>query len=311
MTIKNEPKIVEYFRTIAKTFRLYVGTDLLIRALSEQFLAPENRITQNLLAVLAEAGSELILTKKTVEEVATHLRAQVLEFENNYGLVERKIPLDLVEYIDRLLIRAYFYARLAPAKGIEPPKSWQAYISQFATYADVRTNDAQVELASYLVRKFRMKYEANDETMKDIDKEELEELAKKIHEAKKSSGYVKREGELLAYNDAVHILRVFHKRIENNETSPGNKWGFQTWWLTQDGKVRRAGAAASAKRGGAFFMMRPEFLMSYISFAPELREVRESFESIFPTALGVRLSARLSTNVFETVMSLRGRSRDI
>jgi hypothetical protein len=113
---------------------------------------------------------------------------------------------------------------------------------------------------------------------------------------------VKQEGELLAYNDALHILRVFQKRVEEKELSPANRWGFQTWWLTQNGKVRRAGAIASASRGGAFFMMRPEVLMSYVSFAPELKEVRDSFERIFPTALGVRLSARLSSNVFDKVL---------
>ena len=50
-------------------------------------------------------------------------------------------------------------------------------------------------------------------------------------------------------------------------------------------------------------MMRPEFLMSYVAaFAPELKEVRDGFEKIFPTALGARLSARLSSNVFDKVL---------
>jgi len=302
LLLKNEPKIVEYFRTLAKSFRLYIGTDILVRALSEQYLSTENRTTVNLLRILVEAGAELVLTEKTVEEVATHLRAQILEFEYHYASVERKIPLELVQYVDRLLIRAYLYSRLAPAEGVVPPKSWVAYISQFATYDNVRAKKAKAELASYLIRKFGMSYESNDETMEGIDRNELEQLAKKIFEAKKQRGYAKVEGELLAYNDALHILRVFRKRIEMKEHSPANKWGYQTWWLTQDSKVRRAGASASAVRGGAFFMMRPEFLMSYISFAPQLKEVRESFENIFPTALGVRLSARLSANVFEQVV---------
>lgn len=303
LTLKNEPRIIEYFRSLATTFRLYVGTDIIIRALSEQYLSLENRTTANLLAILAEAGSELILTEKTVEEVATHLRAQILEFENHYHNVENRIPLDLVQFIDRILIRSYFYSRLSPAEGVLSPKSWQAYISQYATYADVKANRAQGELASYLVRRFHMAYESNAETINGVDNEELKALAERIHNIKKESGAAKAEGALLAFNDALHILRVFAKRIETKELSPANPWGFRTWWLTQDGKVRRAGVTASAARSGALFMMRPEFLLNFISFAPELKTVRDSFERIFPTALGVRLSARLSPDVFDRVVS--------
>ncbi|MDK4739419.1 hypothetical protein PH547_11095 [Rhizobium sp. CNPSo 3464] len=302
LTLKNEPKIVEYFRTLAKSFRLYIGTDFIIRSISEQYLPQADRTTSNLLDILRAAGSELILTEKVVEEVETHLRAQILEFENHYAAVEHKIPFELVGYIDRILIRAYLYSKLSPAEGIAPPESWRSYIGQFANFGDVRSLRARSQLAGYFTRRFKMTYETTEEMVAGIDQSELEILTERIYETKKASGNVKVEGRLLAYNDALHILRVFRRRVEAKENSPGNQWGFQTWWLTQDGKVRRAGALASAARGGAHFMMRPEFLLSNISFAPELKEVRDSFEKIFPSVLGVRLSARLSPGVFESVM---------
>lgn len=116
MLLKNEPKIVEYFRSIAKSFNLYLGTDIIIRALSEHYLNSEDRMTVNLLSILKDSGATLILTEKVVDEVATHLRRQMLEFEFNYHPIENKIEYSLVEYIDRLLIRAYFYAKLAPPR---------------------------------------------------------------------------------------------------------------------------------------------------------------------------------------------------
>lgn len=302
LTLKNEPRIVEYFRTLEKSFRLYIGTDFIIRAISEQYLAPEDRATVNLLDILREAGSELILTEKAVEEVETHLRAQILEFENHYAMLEHRIPLELVGYIDRLLIRAYLYSKLAPAEGIPSPAGWRSYIGQFANYGEIKSLTAKSQIAGYFIRRFKMSYETNDEMLVGIDKEELEQISDGIYKIKQESGHAKAEGKLLAYNDALHILRVFQKRIEFKEGNPGNHWGFQTWWLTQDGKVRRAGAPASAARSGAHFMMRPEFLLSNISFAPELKQVRDSYEKIFPTVLGVRLSARLSQGVFENVM---------
>ena len=301
LLLKNEPKIVEYFKSVAENFRLYVGTDLIIRALSEHHLAVENQITGNMLRILKASGSDLILTQKTVEEVATHLRAQILEFENHYGPVESKIPIQMIEYIDRLLIRAYFYARLAPVEGASIPKSWNAYISQFANYPDISKNQGDKELAAYLIRKFSMSYEGSDEMLAGIDRDELDGLTAKIHEAK-TRRRARPEGDVLAYNDALHVLRIFQRRRETGEESPGNPFGFQTWWLTQDGKVRRAAASASIRRSGARFMMRPEFLLNYISLAPEHEEVVKSYRSIFPSVMGVRLSARLPDQTLEKVL---------
>jgi hypothetical protein len=302
LLLKNEPRIVEYFKSVAASFRLYVGTDLIVRALSEHHLAPENQVTGNIFKVLRAAGADLILTEKTVEEVATHLRRQIFEFENHYQAVESKIPLELVEYIDRLLIRAYFYARLSPAEDAAVPRSWRTYIGQFATYGDIRANKGDQELGAYLTRKFGMSYETATEMLDGVDEGELEELTRKIHEVK-SQGRDRPEGDVLAYNDALHVLRVYRRRQVSGEESPGNPFGYQTWWLTQDGKVRRAAASAVAKRGGLRFMMRPEFLLNYISLSPEHSEVIESYRNIFPTALGVRLSARLPSETFEGVLA--------
>lgn len=298
LLLKNEPKIVEYFRTVASSFNLYLGTDLIIRALSEHHLAHENRMTVNLLHILKDAGANLILTEKTVEEVATHLRRQMIEFEFNYASLEGKITYPLVEYIDRLLIRSYFYARLSPVEGASVPENWRAYMSQFANYGDIRHNRGDHELASYLIGKFGLIYEDTETMLKGIADDELEELTAAIHAAKGNRG----DDDVLAYNDALHVLRVYSRRRDDNEQSPANPFGFRTWWLTQDGKVRRASGRTVARHGGKFFMMRPEFLLNYIGVAPELEEVRKSYSKIFPTALGVRLSARLSEDTFDEVI---------
>lgn len=299
LLLKNEPKIVEYFRSIAKSFNLYLGTDLIIRAISEYHLSEDGRVTMNLLSILKKSGANLILTEKTVEEVASHLRRQMLEFEFNYQQVESKITYPLVEYIDRLLIRAYFYSRLAPVDGAAIPPNWRAYMSQFANYGDIRSQRGDQELATYLVNKFGATYESTEEMLDGVDCDELESLTAIIHQAKNK---MQDDDDVLAYNDALHVLRVYTRRRQLNESSPANPFGFRTWWLTQDGKVRRASANTVAKNRGDFFMMRPEFLINYVGIAPELDEVRKSYKYIFPTALGVRLSARLSSDTFEEVI---------
>ena len=302
LLLKNEPKVVEYFSSMAGSFVLYVGSDILIRALSEIYLEESSQTTINLLKILKGAGSSLILTQTTVEEVATHIRRQIFEFENAYQNNEHRMSPDLVEYIDRLLIRAYFYAKISPVGGVKPPNNWRTYISQFCNFSDVRSNRGDTELADYMMRKFGLIYETTRDALKDIDTTELKELTEAIQAAKERNGKGKEAGDILAYNDALQVLRVYSCRREGNENSPGNPFGFKTWWLTQDGKVRRASIKTIRNHGGKLFMMRPEFLLNYIGMAPSMASVRESYRAIFPSALGVRLSSGIRDAEFNKVM---------
>ena len=44
--LKNEPRVVEYFRNMTSNFNLYVGTDLIVRALSEHMLSSDDQMTK-------------------------------------------------------------------------------------------------------------------------------------------------------------------------------------------------------------------------------------------------------------------------
>ena len=48
--------------------------------------------------------------------------------------------------------------------------------------------------------------------------------------------------------------------------------------------------------------MRPEFILNFIALSPDSEEVRRSYETIFPTLLGVRLSNRMREDIFHDVM---------
>ena len=302
LLLKNDPKIIEYFSSMAGTFNLYIGSDVIIRALSETFLNESSQTTVNLLKILKAAGSDIILTQPTVEEVATHIRGQIFEYENYYERNENRITPDIVEHIDRILIRSYFYAKLLPVEGVRPPKNWFSYVSQFCNFADVRNNRGDKELADYLMQKFGLSYETTEESERGIDTEELSSLSANIQKARERGGKSKDTNNILAHNDALQVLRVYNRRRDGNENSPGNPFGFKTWWLTQDSKVRRAAVGTVRKHGGRLFMMRPEFLLNYIGMAPKLADVHKSYESIFPSALGVRLSTGIRDADFRRVM---------
>lgn len=310
MLLKNEPRIVEYFSSMAGSFNLYVGSDIIIRAISELYLNPESQMTINLLRILADAGSRLILTEKTVEEVATHIRRQMFEFENMYARNESRVTVELVEYIDRLLIRAYFYSRLAPVEGISPPKNWHNYLEHFCSPVDIRRNRGDHELAHFLMNKFNFQYEDSATMLKGLDADQTKILTSAIQDAKERGGRGK-DVDILAYNDAVQVLRVYSARREGNENSPGNPFGFKTWWLTQDSKVRRASSAVIRANGGKGFMMRPEYLLNYIGTSPKMSEVRNSYKTIFPSALGVRLSSGIGDAQFKKVMRDTASAADV
>ncbi len=302
LMLRNEPRVVDYFRSVSSSFRLYIGTDFIVRSLAEHYLTEDNQTTRNLFRILSDAGAKCILTEKVVEEVSTHLRSQIFEFENFYMHIEGELMLEHVEYIDRILIRAYFYSRLDPFPGTVAPSGWKNFVEQFGPYDDIRKSGASESIARYLVEKFSFEYESASEMLEGLDESDVESLAEKIFSEKRRVRGEQGGQKVLAYNDALHACLVYHRRREGGEHSPANPFGFRTWWLTQDSGVRRAAADLTMRNGNQRFMMRPEFLLNFIAMNPNKADVEKSYRSIFPCALGVQLANRMSARRFKDII---------
>lgn len=304
--LKNEPRVVEYFQNMSSKFVLYVGADLIVRAISERYLRPEDRMTWNVFKILAGAGSKLILTEVTLQEVLGHLVKADRDFRADYLPWEPRVNLDLARHINQILIRAYFYARLNPEARDRRPAGWSTFVGQFCTYADLHEPEGLDSLRRSLCEEFGFTYEDETEMRKGIDPAELTSLASRIATIRQRQGRGQGRGkskeaeEMLAANDALHILRVYALRQQLGETKRANPYGFQTWWLTQETQVKQATAELVRRKGSPF--MRPEFLLNFIALTPSLAAVRQSFETIFPSLLGVRLSNRMRDEVFKIVV---------
>ncbi|MGY4457760.1 hypothetical protein [Bradyrhizobium sp. LB13.1] len=296
--LKNEPRIVEYFRQMSADFILYLGADLIIRALSEALLPEQDRMTWNMLKVLRKSGSTLVLTESTVDEVVLHLRAQDLEYNNHYRDIEAYLTPEIARHSDRIIIRAYLYGRLDPVKA-KRPRSWGSFIGRFCTYEDLFNPDGAESLMRYLCEEFGLEYEDRSQTEKGVDPDELEELKLKLM-AIRSQSRVRPREDVLSYSDALQVLRVFQRRKEVHEINRSNPFGHRVWWLTQETSVWRATKDLSRRR--TRYMMRPEFVLNFIALAPSVDDVRKSFATIFPSVLGVRLSNRLRPQTFERVL---------
>lgn len=49
--------------------------------------------------------------------------------------------------------------------------------------------------------------------------------------------------------------------------------------------------------------MRPEFVLHFLASVPSAKAVQDSFESIFPTILGVKLGNRMDETAFKKIIS--------
>lgn len=81
LTVSAEPKVIDYFQSMSRELILFVGPDLIIRALSERYLPDEDQMTVNLLRLLKEAGATLYLLDAAGDEITNHLRSTDADFK--------------------------------------------------------------------------------------------------------------------------------------------------------------------------------------------------------------------------------------
>lgn len=150
-TLQVEPRIIEYFSTMSASFRLYLGSDILIKALSERYLLPEDQVARNLLKMSSQAGISLYLSECVLEEIYTHIRGTYFEFLNYFADIEPYITNEIARNSQKILIRSYFYAK---KDGLV--KSWKAYLGQFLSYHNIDRPEGREELRKYLLSEYKL-----------------------------------------------------------------------------------------------------------------------------------------------------------
>lgn len=293
-TLRTEPRLVRYFQEMAADFNLYVGADILVRALSERFVATEDQMTRNLLHLTREAGATLVLAEPVLEEVVNHLRVCDAEFRNFFAGMEERVTDDMARTIPKILLRAYFYAKLNSDLGSASPKSWASYVNQFCTYGELYRARAFEEVRMYLQAEFGMTFEARSLLEGLVSDEQVRELTERLAPRKAR--------EELARNDALLALAVYGRREQLNEESTVSEFGLRTWWFTGETSIVRHTRDLVSGHGGTRYMMRPEFLLNFFALAPSLQEIRTAYSNVFPSLLGVRLARRMDEGAFHKLL---------
>jgi hypothetical protein len=291
--MKYEPQIVEFFQGMKGKFHLYVGTDIIVRALSEAFLPEADRATENMLKILRQAGSDLVLTEPSLDEVWTHLISTDTEFAADWAAIEPKVDFALASQAQRILIRAYFYTTLAPASHRPRFKGWSSFIDQFCPYKSLRKSEGKDGLRDYLCRRYGLQFEDREFLYQQVDPDELNAVTSQIVPMKRN--------EFIARNDALTILLVYARRRANRERYSSNPFGYTSWWLTQESKVQSVVADLVSSKG-ARCILRPEFLMYYISMLPKKQDVEKVYREAFPSLYGVKLGRRVRPELLADVL---------
>lgn len=297
--LNGEPRVLKYFDEVLSDKVLYVGTDVIVTALSERFIPEENQYTRSLLRLACESGAKLILAEPVLEEVLEHLRFTDREYRN---YIEPALPIDkwdIMNLTHRILVRAYLYAQ---HNNIEPA-NWEKYIDQFCDYKKLRTPQAKSDLKHYLTSQFSLKFAERAKTVNATEQHELMSLIEEITEIKQGS-------KLKAERDVEMFHLVIEHRQQSGDISNPSEYGYQTWWLTAgEGAATRAMATATGNDHRV--LMRPSFLSRFIQLSPSTAHARKALADYMPSLDGIRMGRRMSPEAYKNLMSILSEAKNL
>jgi hypothetical protein len=294
-TLQSDPEVVGYFQDMAGDFYIYVGADVLVRCLSERYLNAQDQMTRNMLKMLSDAGAKLVLAEPVLREVISHLRFCDHEYRTFLAGIEGEIDYEVARNVGPIVLRAYLYSRLSTLATIKPPDTWSLFVEQICTYSTLHTRLAVEEVKDFLLAAFRMNFESTQELQDLVDLSRVKEVSEKLESAKKHSD--------LAWNDALLACAIYGRRDKLGEGKTATEFGHRTWWLTKEMTILRHTRDLVNEHNGTRYMMRPEFALNFLSFAPSAEAVRNAYASIFPSLLGIRLAKRMDETEFHGLIN--------
>jgi hypothetical protein len=282
-----DPIVATFFQAMASKLNVYVDTSIIIPALSEYYIEPQNRRHWNLLKGAKAKGVRLVINNNILTELITHFVSVKAKYEEEYRPAEATYLEDEVAalYVDEILIRAYFYARIHGQT-----QSFDDFLDNLVS-PDLK--GARDELVEFLKAEFGIEYQ--DDKSLGIILNSADETA--LYEELKKS----KSASVKARIDTQLILMLYGLRERNNETGNGGIFGYRTWWLSKDINTQKAANRVFGDRYSVSCYLRPDFLYNYISMAPSKDDVDGTFEAVFPSLMGVNIAFHLPHEVTNVV----------
>lgn len=282
--LKCEPKVVDFFQSMAGNMRIFVCTSILVPALSEIFLEPQNQRYWSLLKAASSRGVKLIVNDSIVSELDFHIKRSMHIYRNDYADQIDFYTNEAPALIDQILVRAYAHSRKEGRKG-----DYYEFIENFIT---PNGPDTQQELIDFLQNEFGIEFVTPAEIGAEIDHSDFEILYNELKIAKGS--------DEKARTDASLILTIYAMRDKFGERKSSLE-GYKTWWLSSDTVTHRTISRLFKEKYPVSCYMRPDFLYNYISFTPAKEQVSSIYKNTFPNLLGVQISHHIPSEISEGI----------
>ena len=107
----------------------------------------------------------------------------------------------------------------------------------------------------------------------------------------------------LSKNDSLMVHATYAQRRINKEEGKYDGFGFRTWWLTKETRIVSMTGELVKSEGGVPYVMRPEFLLNFVTLAPKASTVRASFADFLPTTAGLQLGRYLDSAEMHKILS--------
>lgn len=278
-----DPQLAASFQKLASQLKIYVGTSIIIPALSELFLEKKNRRYWNLLEGAHQSGVTLTINQTILDELIGHFKKIKYVYNTMYKANEDFYLENEMQtlYVDEIMIRAYFYSK---RRG--KVDSFKEFLEE---YVNSRFSDLERDLKLFLEEEFKIEFEDTTPIEVNLDEDEVKLLTEELKSTK--------QNEDRARNDAKLILMVYKLRKVNEEFKGNNVFGYKTWWLSQDINTYKAVQKVFDEKYPVNCYMRTDFLYNYISLSPKRKEVDRMFKEVFPSLLGINLSYHLPKDV--------------
>lgn len=284
-----EPQIATYFQAMASDMNIFVDNSILIPALSEYYLAENNRRHWNLLLGAKKAGINLLINETILDELVAHFKKLRNKYYSLFQPLE-EVYSDESEtlYITEILLRSYYYAKIS-----DQIKSYDDFINNFLD-PDLKT--AKDDLIEFLNSEFGISYRTNEQLGIKVDDSKYQRVVDYLKDHKQS--------DKNAENDAMMMLTIYRMRELFNEQTKGGIFGYKTWWLSKDTNTYKAIVQVLGETDYPISCyMRPDFIYNYIALSPHKHEIDEIYDKLFPSLLGVNISYHIDSELAEIVQT--------
>ena len=289
--LRSDPRVVRYFDEVLNDTWLYVGTDIIVSALSEQNVQREDQHTRNLLRAASYAGAQLWLTAPVLDEVLAHIRKSDRGYCEYIARLSPIDSYDVARQIPYILVRAFLYTQVFDDQ--RSPYSWEEFVGRFCDYPILHKADARRQLQTYLLYEFNLRFENWTDVRQISSRRRHLKLTKAVKDLK--------HNELIAKTDAYMYEIVTSRRLTRKEEKHNLEFGHQTWWLS-GGEDAAVGAMAMVEKSSPNILMRPGFLAKFIHLAPSALDARTHLSEFLPSLLGIRIARRITEEDFHKLM---------